>query len=132
MRRGTGNSALRSGPCLQSVEALQLANRRILDRLRPLHSRSWGSRKRADPAAICAVAGPRPESQLRIDPRLDDVDGLLSQTVYRVIQEGVTNVLRHANACTMKVEATIDGEQLRWRFPTMGLDFQWTNGLAGD
>jgi len=34
----------------------------------------------------------------RIDPRLNELDGPLSQTVYRVVQESVTNVLRHAKA----------------------------------
>jgi two-component system, NarL family, sensor histidine kinase UhpB len=37
---------------------------------------------------------------------------VLSQTIYRVIQEGVTNVLRHARASRMEVEATIDGNRV--------------------
>ena len=39
----------------------------------------------------------------QIDPTLNAVDGLLSQTIYRVIQEAVTNVLRHARADAMHV-----------------------------
>ena len=37
------------------------------------------------------------------------LDGPLSQTVYRVIQEGLTNALRHARAKSIKVEASFDG-----------------------
>ena len=98
---------------LASVEALQLANRRILDRLRPLHIQELGLEKSIQTLLQYARSqAPGLQLTLRIDPRLNDVDGLLSQTVYRVIQEGVTNVLRHANASAMSVEATIEGPQV--------------------
>ena len=93
-----------------SVEALQLANRRILDRLRPLHIRELGLEKSVQTLLQYARSqAPGLQLSLRIDPRLNDVDGLLAQTVYRVIQEGVTNVLRHANAGAVSVEAMIEG-----------------------
>src|SRR5262249_35192765 len=47
-----------------------------------------------------------------IDPRLNELDGLLSQTTYRVIQEGVTNVLRHAWATTMDVMVRIHVDRI--------------------
>ncbi|MGH6642431.1 MAG: histidine kinase [Bradyrhizobium sp.] len=97
---------------VESVEALQLTNRRILDRLRPLHIRELGLEKSVQPLLQYARSqAPGLKITLRIDPRLNDVDGLLSQTVYRVIQEGVTNILRHANAGAMSVAATIEGPQ---------------------
>ena len=37
---------------------------------------------------------------------------MLSQTVYRVIQEAVTNVLRHAKANAMHVAADINGREV--------------------
>jgi signal transduction histidine kinase len=43
---------------------------------------------------------------------LDLLDDLLAQTVYRVVQEGVTNVFRHANASTMDVAARHEGDNL--------------------
>ena len=84
---------------LQSVEALQHANRRILDRLRPLYIDELGLTKSIETLLRNARSqAPQLQQTADIDPRLGDVDGLLSHTVYRVIQEGVTNVLRHANA----------------------------------
>ncbi len=98
---------------LQSVEALQHANRRILDRLRPLYIDELGLTKSIETLLRNARSqAPQLQQTADIDPRLSDVDGLLSHTVYRVIQEGVTNVLRHANADAMKVTATMQSDQL--------------------
>jgi two-component system sensor histidine kinase UhpB len=91
---------------LQSVEALQYANRRILDRLRPLYIQELGL-ERSIHTLLQNARAQAPELKLsaRIDPGLNEIDGLLSQTVYRLIQESVTNVLRHANARALDVMA---------------------------
>ncbi len=105
-----GNSA---EEVLQSVEALQQTNRRILDRLRPLYIEELGLetsvqtllrnfRKQAPHIGLTAA----------IDPSLNAIDGPLAQTVYRVIQEALTNVLRHAGASNADVQAAIVGEAL--------------------
>jgi two-component system, NarL family, sensor histidine kinase UhpB len=38
---------------------------------------------------------------------LEAVDSVVSQTVYRVLQEGITNVLRHAQATEMRLMARV-------------------------
>ena len=98
---------------LQSVEALQYANRRILDRLRPLYIQELGL-ERSIQTLLQNARAQAPELKLsaRIDPGLNEIDGLLSQTVYRVIQEAVTNVLRHANARSLDVTATRQEHEL--------------------
>jgi len=98
---------------LQSVEALQYANRRILDRLRPLYIQELGL-ERSIQTLLQNARAQAPELNLsaRIDPGLNEVDGLLSQTVYRVIQEAVTNVLRHANARSLDITATWQQHEL--------------------
>ena len=98
---------------LQSVEALQQANRRILDRLRPLYIDELGLAKSIE-TLLENVRSQAPQLQqaTELDPRLGDIDGLLSHTAYRVIQEGVTNVLRHANAGAMKVTAAMQSDRL--------------------
>jgi len=121
---------------LESVEALQLANRRILDRLRPLLIRELGLEKSVQSLLQFARSqAPGLKISLRIDPRLDDVDALLSQTVYRVIQETVTNVLRHAHAGAMIVEAAIEGSQVAVEVADNGVGFAsdqpFGRGLTG-
>jgi two-component system, NarL family, sensor histidine kinase UhpB len=121
---------------LQSVEALQQANRRILDHLRPLYIRELGLEKSVQ-TLINNARSQAPEIHLdaRIDPRLNDVDGLLSQTVYRVIQEGTTNALRHANASSVDVEAAIHGDEVSIGISDNGIGFPadspFGRGLTG-
>jgi two-component system sensor histidine kinase UhpB len=98
---------------VQSVEALQQANRRILERLQPLHIHELGLMKSIE--TLLRNAGsqaPQIKLTAEIDPRLGDLDGLLSQTAYRVFQEGITNVLRHANAQALNVKGAIEAGEL--------------------
>jgi two-component system sensor histidine kinase UhpB len=98
---------------LRSVEALQQANRRILDRLRPLYIQELGLERSIQTLLQNAKAqAPDLKVTSQIDPDLNEVDGLLSQTIYRVIQEAVTNVLRHARANAMHVAVDINGREV--------------------
>jgi two-component system, NarL family, sensor histidine kinase UhpB len=121
---------------LQSAEALQHANRRILDRLRPLYIQELGLERSVE-TLLQNARSQAPEMSLTssIDRRLADVDGILSQTVYRVIQEGVTNVLRHAKASSMNVDAAIERDQLVIEISDDGAGFPQGNvfgrGLTG-
>lgn len=98
---------------LGAAEALQYANRRILEGLSPLYVAELGLDESIRTLLRNAQSqAPNIRLTSTIDPRLNELDGLLSQTTYRVIQEGVTNVLRHAWATTMDVAARIDTNQV--------------------
>lgn len=121
---------------LHSVEALQLANRRILDRLRPLYIQELGLANSIQTLLQYAKAqAPNLQLNARIDPGLNELDGLLSQTVYRVIQEAVTNVLRHAQACSISVTATIEYPDVSVEVSDDGIGFPeervFGRGLTG-
>jgi two-component system, NarL family, sensor histidine kinase UhpB len=109
---------------LQSAEALQTANRRILQGLHPLYIQELGlegsiasliknARARAPGLAIAAD----------LNPSLDRMDHVLSETTYRVIQEAVTNVLKHAQATAMRIRAGVDGNQLLIEIADNGIGF---------
>ncbi|MBR1278756.1 histidine kinase [Bradyrhizobium sp. AUGA SZCCT0283] len=121
---------------LQSVETLQQANRRILDRLRPLYIQELGLEKSIQTLLQNAKAqAPDLKLTSQIDTTLNEVDGLLSQTVYRVIQEAVTNVLRHAKANAMHVAADINGREVIVEISDDGIGFpadrMFGRGLTG-
>jgi len=121
---------------LDSVEALQRANRRILDHLRPLYIQELGLEKSIQTLLQNARSqAPDIAFTSRIDPRLNELDGPLSQTVYRVVQESVTNVLRHAKASSMNVEAFTDNKELAIEISDNGIGFpaesMFGRGLTG-
>jgi two-component system sensor histidine kinase UhpB len=112
----TGQDEFDSPPqkVLQSVEALQSTNRRILDRLRPMHIEELGLQSSVQ-KLLRGVRSQVPAIDVasEMDPALDAVDAVVSQTVYRVLQEGITNVLRHAQASQIRLTATVsDGQVL--------------------
>ncbi|WP_456636808.1 histidine kinase [Bradyrhizobium sp. USDA 10063] len=121
---------------LQSVEALQQANRRILDRLRPLYIQELGLQKSIETLLQYARAqAPGLKLVSHIDDRLNAIEGLLSQTVYRVIQESITNVLRHARASSVTVEASMKSAELTVEVSDDGIGFPkdcvFGRGLTG-
>ncbi|MEA2920478.1 MAG: two-component system, NarL family, sensor histidine kinase UhpB [Bradyrhizobium sp.] len=121
---------------VQSVEALQQANRRILERLRPLHIHELGLIKSIETLLGNARSqAPQIELQAEIDPQLAELDGLLCQTAYRVIQEGITNVLRHANAGSINVKAAVEAGELLLEISDDGVGFPeghvFGRGLTG-
>jgi two-component system sensor histidine kinase UhpB len=133
---GTGNPGNSAEQVLHSVEALQQANRRILDRLRPLYIEDLGLetsvqtllqnfRRQAPHISLTAT----------IEPGLNEIEGPLAQTVYRVIQEALTNVLRHAEADNVHVQAAVADDTLAVEISDDGRGFPPGNafgrGLTG-
>ena len=121
---------------LRSVETLQQTNHRILDRLRPLYIQELGL-ERSIQTLLQNVKAQAADLKVtsQIDTTLNDVDGLLSQTIYRVIQEAVTNVLRHARASTMHVAARINDREVIVEVSDDGIGFpadrKFGRGLTG-
>ena len=65
--------------------------------------------------ALAALAAPfrKPRIELEIDPALR-VDSLaLAQTIVRIVQEGITNAVRHADASVVHVQLRRHGTHLQ-------------------
>jgi two-component system sensor histidine kinase UhpB len=121
---------------LQSVETLQQANRRILDRLRPLYIQELGL-ERSIRTLLQNVKAQTPDLKVtsQLDTALNEADGPLSQTIYRVIQEALTNVLRHARANAVHVAVVINDREAIVEISDDGIGFpadrMFGRGLTG-
>jgi two-component system, NarL family, sensor histidine kinase UhpB len=97
---------------LEQVNALQQFNRRVLEKLRPVGLAELGLRE-----AIGALqrlwreAHPGVAIETAISPSLGETGETAELTIYRVIQEALTNVFRHAGA----TEVRITVEPASWR-----------------
>ncbi|SDJ45973.1 MULTISPECIES: histidine kinase [Bradyrhizobium] len=89
---------------LEQVNALQQFNRRILERLRPVGLAELGLREAL--GALLRLWGeshPDMEIETTISPALGETGETAELTIYRVIQEALTNVFRHAGATSVNV-----------------------------
>jgi signal transduction histidine kinase len=58
--------------------------------------------------------------KLHCDDRLDQIDPGLALTVYRIVQEALTNVIKHAGMATAEVRLTVTAGQLRLEISDTG------------
>lgn len=89
---------------LDQVNALQRFNRSILERLRPAGLAELGLREAL--GALLRLWGeshPEVTIEASISPALDVAGETAELTIYRTVQESLTNVFRHAGATTVRV-----------------------------
>ncbi len=134
LSRRQGNAAL-GEDCARidaQVAALQLVNRRILARLRPPALEEMGLA-----GALEALARgwrethPQPAISVQVDAPL--LDENLALVAYRIVQEGLTNALRHAGAARITVGVSRPApNELRLRVEDDGRGFAkgWRQGLG--
>ncbi|MET0876337.1 MAG: histidine kinase, partial [Tardiphaga sp.] len=89
---------------LEQVNALQQSNRRVLEKLRPAGLAELGLREAL--GALLRLWGeshPGVVIETAISPSLGDTGETADLTIYRTIQEALTNVFRHAGATSVNV-----------------------------
>ena len=92
------------GAILEQVNALQQTNRRVLEKLRPVGLTELGLREAL--GALLRLWGeshPGVTIETAISPSLGDTGETADLTIYRTIQEALTNVFRHAGATCVNV-----------------------------
>jgi two-component system sensor histidine kinase UhpB len=89
---------------LEQVNALQQTNRRVLEKLRPVGLTELGLREAL--GALLRLWGeshPGVAIETAISPSLGETGETADLTIYRTIQEALTNVFRHAGATSVNV-----------------------------
>ena len=104
--RDAGVDALKrhGSAILQQVNALQQFNRRVLERLQPVGLAELGLRGALE-ALLRLWAESRPDVAIEtsISRSLGETGETAELTIYRVVQEALTNVFRHAGATSVDV-----------------------------
>jgi len=118
-------------------EAMDL-KRRVVEDLRPSLLDHFGlpTALRAYVESVCAKAG------LRADVALPEDGASISKNasiaLFRIVQEGLTNIVRHAGARSVTLRFTMDGEACRLAlgddgrgFDASDPGFRWSHGITG-
>lgn len=97
---------------LEQVNAVQQFNRRILERLRPVGLAELGlSEAIGRLVRLWREAHPEVAIATDIPSALPSAGDTADLTIYRVVQEALTNVFRHADASTVDVTVAPMGER---------------------
>jgi two-component system, NarL family, sensor histidine kinase UhpB len=92
------------GAILEQVNALQQFNRRVLEKLRPVGLAELGLREAL--GALLRLWGeshPGVVIETTVSPSLGETGETADLTIYRIVQEALTNVFRHASATSVNV-----------------------------
>jgi signal transduction histidine kinase len=118
-------------------EAMDL-KRRVVEDLRPSLLEHFGlpTALRAHLESTCAKAGL--ECELDVPDTADALPKEVAIALFRVVQEGMTNIVRHANARRVRlvIHASAERYLLMLSDDGSGMDlnstrFRWSHGLAG-
>jgi two-component system sensor histidine kinase UhpB len=95
----------------EQVNALQQFNRRVLEKLRPVGLAELGLREALSALLrLWREAHPEVVIETTISPSLGEPGETADLTIYRIIQEALTNVFRHADAT--RIDVTIEPADL--------------------
>jgi signal transduction histidine kinase len=111
------------------LEQLQDSHRRILERVRPTHLQEVGLiRSLKSIVEGPAVTAANVSASCRLEASINEMEDLVAETAYRVTQEAVTNVVRHAGARNVWISAEITPRSNNAPTPVLKLEIMDDGG----
>ncbi len=107
LQRGSDDRAKLVQTCdtlVERMETIQRMNRGVLQKLRPLGLEEYGLKSKLKSLiAMLRESHAEVEINLAVDDNLPPGDETSTLTIYRLVQEGLTNALRHAGATVIDI-----------------------------
>lgn len=108
-----GKAARAASSMLEHIDSIQQTNRRVLQTLAPAGLIEVGLSQTLDSLVDSfRISNPDVELALSVSLNDKDLDDASRLTVYRVVQESVTNAFRHAQATRVEVDVAAEGESV--------------------
>jgi len=121
---GGGDSAAAMARIRESVSEIHQLSRRMIRRLRPAALDTLGLAGGLQALLMQWRAGqPRLAVVDEIDPQCDHIDAYTATHVYRIVQEALSNAVRHACADEIQVQLLVVRKELRLRIADDGHGF---------
>lgn len=133
-----GARAQRTAAMLEMVDETVASVRRIATELRPLMLDDLGLNAAIEWLAHGWAARMGIKVRLRLDPADPDIGDAAAIALYRMVQEALTNIARHAHASEVRIELRQSGGALRLAVQDNGVGFgessmyrEGSHGLMG-
>ncbi len=98
---------------MQCADQIYDGMHRMIAKLRPLALDQFGLYDALrDLLADCQMQHPELDISASLPDALDIPDDALATAVYRIVQEAITNVLRHAQASRLEIRVTVAADEL--------------------
>lgn len=98
---------------LARIDEVQQVNRRVLQKLRPAGLDELGLKTALEAfLTMCKSSGQAMDFAMTVDAAANDLDRTAQLTIYRIVQEAVTNAMRHARAQSIDIDIELNSDGL--------------------